>query len=134
MMTFLLKRSKPKKSLARTSLLAKKQCTQARRIQILFWRIPLRILGEIQAKHSGRAFGTPTHWLVQSLLVLFWCVYCTKLEPIFKTKANRTRGARGGSKLNRTLHESPATTSLHSATPKRKMFLALLIFAGVDFF
>jgi len=32
----------------------------------------------------------------------------------------RTRGARGGSKLNRTLYESPATASLHSATPKRK--------------
>src|SRR3990167_162725 len=32
----------------------------------------------------------------------------------------RTRGARGGSDLNRTLHESPATASLHSATPKRK--------------
>ena len=32
----------------------------------------------------------------------------------------RTRGARGGSKLNHTLHESPATASLHSATPKRK--------------
>ena len=62
-----------------------------------------------------------------------WCVYCTKSEPIFKTKANRTRGARGGSKLNRTLHESPATASLHSATPKRKKFLALLIFAGVKF-
>jgi hypothetical protein len=64
--------------------LAKKQCAQARSIRIHFWRIPLRILPEIQAKHSGRAFGTPTHWLVQSLLVLFWCLYCTKLEPIFK--------------------------------------------------
>jgi hypothetical protein len=50
------------------------------------------------------------------------------------TKDNRTRGARGGSKLNRTLYESPATASLHSATPKRKMFLAFLIFARVDFF
>ena len=35
-------------------------------------------------------------------------------------KANRTRGARGDSDQNRTLHESPATASLHSATPKRK--------------
>src|SRR3989344_1140202 len=33
---------------------------------------------------------------------------------------SRTRGARDDSKLNRTLHESPATASLHSATPKRK--------------
>ena len=37
---------------------------------------------------------------------------------------SRTRGACDDSKLNRTLHESPATVSLHSATPK-KMFLAL---------
>ena len=44
--------------------------------------------------------------------------------------ANRTRGARGGSKLSRTLYESPATASLRSATPKRKMFLAFLICAG----
>jgi len=35
--------------------------------------------------------------------------------------ANRTRGVRGGSELSRTLHERPATASLHSATPKRKM-------------
>ncbi len=44
------------------------------------------------------------------------------------------RGARGCSNQNRTLHESPATASLHSATPKRKMFLAFLIFRGGDFF
>jgi hypothetical protein len=42
----------------------------------------------------------------------------------------RTRGARGGSDQNRTLHESPATASLHSATPKRKMFLAFRISRG----
>ena len=67
----------------------------------------------------------------------FGGVYCTKLELILKAilmPTNRTRGARDGSELNRTLHESPATASLHSATPKRKMFLTLLIFAGVDFF
>ena len=52
---------------------------------------------------------------------------------IILTPTNCTRGARGGSKLNRTLHESPATASLHSVTPKEKMSLALLIFAGVDF-
>jgi len=45
----------------------------------------------------------------------------------------RTRGARGGSKLNRTLHESPATASLRSATPKEKHSLLFLIFAGVIF-
>ena len=32
----------------------------------------------------------------------------------------RTRGARDVSKLKSTLRESPATASLHSATPKRK--------------
>jgi len=42
---------------------------------------------------------------------------------------NRTRRARGEAKLKRTLHESPATASLHSATPKRKMFLAFRICA-----
>ena len=47
--------------------------------------------------------------------------------------ANRTRGARGGLKLSRTLHESPATASLHSATPKRKKFLAFRICARLIF-
>jgi len=46
----------------------------------------------------------------------------------------RTRGARGGLKLNRTLHESPATASLHSATPKRKNVPCFSDFAGMDFF
>ena len=32
----------------------------------------------------------------------------------------RTREARGGFDQNRTLHESPATASPHSATPKKK--------------
>jgi hypothetical protein len=46
----------------------------------------------------------------------------------------RTRGARGGSKLNRTLHESPATASLFSATPKRKNVPCFLVFRGGGFF
>jgi len=46
----------------------------------------------------------------------------------------RTRGARGGSKLNRTLHESPATASLHSATPKRKNVPCSFDFRGGGFF
>ncbi len=46
----------------------------------------------------------------------------------------RTRGARGGSKLNRTLHESPATASLHSATPKRKNVSCSFVFRGGGFF
>jgi hypothetical protein len=48
--------------------------------------------------------------------------------------ANRTRGARGGLKLSRTLDESPATASLHSATPKRKNVPCSFVFRGVDFF
>src|SRR3989344_3611985 len=46
----------------------------------------------------------------------------------------RTRGARGDSKLNRTLHESPATASLHSATPKRKNVSCSFDFRGGGFF
>jgi len=48
--------------------------------------------------------------------------------------ANRTRGARGGLKLSRTLHESHATASLHSATPKRKNAPYFSDFRWVDFF
>src|SRR3989338_8122804 len=59
-----------------------------------------------------------------------WCVYCTKSEPIFKTKANRTRGARGGSKLNRTLHESPATPPPPPAKPKKKKKTSSFFFFG----
>jgi hypothetical protein len=46
----------------------------------------------------------------------------------------RTREARGASKLNRTLHESPATASLHSATPKRKNVPCSFDFRGGGFF
>ena len=46
----------------------------------------------------------------------------------------RTRGARGGSKLNPTLHASPATASLHSATPKRKNVPCSFDFRGGGFF
>jgi hypothetical protein len=35
--------------------------------------------------------------------------------------------------LNRTLHESPAPTSLHSATPKEKTLLAFLVWRGWNF-
>ena len=49
--------------------------------------------------------------------------------------ANRTRGARGGSKLSRTLHaKAPPPPRSHSATPKRKMFLAFRICARAKFF
>ncbi|MBP6911765.1 MAG: hypothetical protein KBB88_01015 [Candidatus Pacebacteria bacterium] len=47
-------------------------------------------------------------------------VYCTKFELILKViPTTRPRGARGGLKLNRTIHESSSTSSFHSATPKR---------------
>jgi len=45
-----------------------------------------------------------------------------------------TREARGEAKLNRTLHESPATASLYSATPKRKNVSCFLHFRGGGFF
>ena len=61
-------------------------------------------------------------------------VYCTKFELILKAiPTNRTREARGGSKLNRTLNESPATASLHSASIRTRFcenyFLGIWIFA-----
>jgi len=62
----------------------------------------------------------------------FWCVYCTKSEPILNRKrTNRARGARGGSKLNRTLGQSPRhrLASLGN-TKKEKMFLAFLFSRG----
>ncbi len=51
-----------------------------------------------------------------------------------KSVMSRTRGERGGSKLNRTLHESPATASLHSATPKRKNVPCSFDYRGGEFF
>ena len=70
----------------RTSSSAKNRCAQARQ---KFW-IRLEKWGEI----SGTRFARPTFWLWKSRWVLFWCLYCTKLEPIFKTndseKAPRT--------------------------------------------
>ena len=67
-----------------TCFLAKKLCALARRIQIHFWRIPLRILGEIQAGTIGTRFARLGFWLQKNLWVRCWCVYCTKLETIFK--------------------------------------------------
>jgi hypothetical protein len=58
------------------------------------------------------------------------------LELISKinSKNNRTPHARGDSKPNRTLYESPATASLHSATPKRKNVPCFSYFRGGGFF
>ena len=47
---------------------------------------------------------------------------------------NRTPRMRGNVKCNRTLHESPATASLHSATPKRKNVPCFSYFRGGGFF
>ena len=68
-------------------------------------------------------------------MISFGGVYCTKFELILKAiPTNRTRGARSNSKLNRTLRESPATASLHSATPKRKNVPCSFDFRGGGFF
>ncbi|MDP3794540.1 MAG: hypothetical protein Q8R13_01260, partial [bacterium] len=54
--TFLRKRSVPKKSLARTCFLAKKSSVPP--------KAGIRIRLENQTKQRGRAYGTPTPWLV----------------------------------------------------------------------
>src|SRR3989344_3929414 len=119
--TFLLKRSAPKKSLARPSSSAKNQCAPARRIWIHFWRIPLWILGEIQAETIGTRFARPTFWLPKIRLVLYWCLYCTKLEPISKIGNVIARAERVVA-LTKSVRSTnrPATASLRSATPKEK--------------
>src|SRR3989344_3611012 len=63
--TFLLKRSVPKKSLARTCFLAKKQSVPPK----AGLRIRLEKWGEI----SGTRFARPTFWLPKSRLVRLWC-------------------------------------------------------------
>ena len=78
----------------RTCFLAKKLCALARRIRIHFWWILLRIQGEIQAGTIGTHFARPAFGFQKNLWVRCWCVYCTKLEPISKTKwANEFRHA-----------------------------------------
>src|SRR3990167_8827275 len=67
--TFLQKRSVPKKSLARTCFLAKKPFTPPKAVQDSEPRIHWRK----RAKQRGRAFGTPTPWLVLNRQHPFWC-------------------------------------------------------------
>src|SRR3989338_7128919 len=74
--TFLRKRSLPKKSLARTSSSKTNQCAQARRI----FRIP----PQNKHKQRGGRLAPPPPLFVQNRLVRYWCLYYTKLEPIFK--------------------------------------------------
>src|SRR3989338_4358880 len=84
--TFLQKRSVPKKSLARTSSSAKKQCAPPKATL----RIRLEKWGEI----SGRLFAPPTIRSPKNRLVPFWCLYFTKLAPIFKiADASHARSA-----------------------------------------
>src|SRR3989344_2850002 len=64
MMTFLQKRSKPKKSLARTCFLAKKQSVPPK----AGLRIRLEKWGEI----SGTRFARPAFWLPKNRLVRLW--------------------------------------------------------------
>ena len=52
----------------------------------------------------------------------------------FVMMANRTRGARGGLKLRRTLHESPRHRLAPLGNPERKTLLAFLIWRGWNFF
>ena len=57
--------------------------------------------------------------------VFTWCLYFTKLAPIFKIAGKPTRHARGNSRSKPTLGERPATRlGLPRRTPK-KMFLTI---------
>ena len=108
----------------RTSSSVKNQCAPARQ---KFW-IRLEKWGEI----SGTRFARPTFWLWKSRWVLFWCVYCTKLEPIFKTN-DVARAKRVGLKLNRTLVSfRHCLASL--GNPKKKKCSLLFGFARARFF
>src|SRR3989344_4487777 len=64
--TFLQKRSVPKKSLARTCFLAKKQSVPP--------KAGLRIRLEKWGGISGKRFARPPFWLPKSRLVRLWCV------------------------------------------------------------
>src|SRR3989344_2000140 len=68
-LTFFPKRSKPKKSLARTSSSKTKQCAPPKAGLPSEPRIHWRKRG----KQRGRLFGTPTPYLLQNHLVRLWC-------------------------------------------------------------
>jgi hypothetical protein len=70
-------------------------------------------------------------------MFLFGGVYCTKFELILKAipmKANRTRGARGSSKLNRTLDAKPHHRLASLGNTKKKNVPCFFDLRGVDFF
>src|SRR3989338_7010861 len=72
--TFLLKRLLPKKSLARTSFLAKKQFVPP--------KAGLRILLEKWGEISGTRFARPTLWVLLYLFLQNLSIYTITLEPI----------------------------------------------------
>ena len=63
-----------------------------------------------------------------------WCLYYTKLAPIFKTKDNFTRHARGNLKLHHTLGEHPANPPRgFGGHQKQKIFLHFPIWRAEEF-
>jgi len=66
-------------------------------------------------------------------VILIWCLYCTKLAPISKTNdvARSTRLVIRNRQLRST--KAPPPPRFTRQPQKEKMFLTLLIFAGVDF-
>src|SRR3990167_6421769 len=72
--TFLLKRLLPKKSLARTSFLAKKQSVPP--------KAGLQILLEKWGEISGTRFARPTLWGLLYLFLQNWIFYTITLDPI----------------------------------------------------
>ena len=88
----------------------------------------------------GRAFGTPTIWLLKNLLVRLGSVFTTLLElTLSKIREHgkfRTLRARGNVKLNYTLGESanskrePRHRLASLGNPERKTLLAFLFWRG----
>jgi hypothetical protein len=72
--------------LIRTSSSPEKQCAPP--------KAALQIRLENQAKQRGRRFAPPSPPLVQNRQVLYWCLYFTKLAPIFKIADNVPRAER----------------------------------------
>ena len=64
----------------RTSSFKTKECAQLCRI---LWISP-----QSRQKILGRRFAPSDYIHPKNRWVLFWCIYCTKLEPIFKINDN----------------------------------------------
>src|SRR3989338_9427377 len=107
--TFLLKRLLPKKSLARTSFLAKKQSVPP--------KAGLQILLEKWGEISGTRFARPTLWVLLYLFLQNWSIYTITLEPILceildERKSLRPaalrRGSANGSRAKNFLTPTPS--------------------------